>query len=118
RQASAYRIGGYESLILWPYPERKQIVPPLPIEESLLGPGATHPMVLRFNGAYWYVQPPDKRPGPMAHEAHGTPLGVNIQSNNSSPVVMDAHQNLSTSIPITRCRQIEVGIENSDNKAG
>jgi hypothetical protein len=118
RQASAYRIGGYESLILWPYPEKKQIAPPLPIEESLLAPGTTHPMVLRFNGAYWYVQPPDKRPGPMAHEAHGTPLGVNIQSNNSSPVVMDAHQNLSTSIRITRCRQIEVGIENSDNKAG
>jgi hypothetical protein len=118
RQASAYGIGGYESLILWPYPEKKQIVPPLPIEESLLAPGTTHPIVLRFNGAYWYVQPPDKRPGPMAHEAHGTPIGVDIQSNNSSPVVMDAHQNLSTSIRVTRCREIEVGIENRDNKAG
>jgi hypothetical protein len=118
RHASAFGIGGYESLILWPYPEKKQIVPALPIEESLLARGSTHPIVLRFNGAYWYVQPPDKRPGPMAHQAHGTPIGVNIQSNNSSPVLMDAHQNLSTSIRITRCREIEVEIENRDNQAG
>ncbi|MFZ0743938.1 MAG: hypothetical protein WAM85_06010 [Terracidiphilus sp.] len=118
RQVSGHGLSGYESVILWPYPEKKQIVPPLRIEDSLLAPGTRQPVTIRFNGPYWIVQPPDKRPGPTAHLAHGTPAAVDIQSNNTFPLVMDAHQNLSTPIRVARCREIQVEIENRDNRAG
>ena len=116
-QSSAYGLGGYESLILWPFPEKKQIVPPLS-EVSLLAPGTTQPLIIRFNGPYWYIQPPNKIPGPTAHQAHGTPLGAEIASINSMPLVMDAHQALGVAIPIARCREIQVEIENRDNRTG
>ncbi len=115
--SSAYGLGGYESLILWPFPEKKQIVPPLS-EVSLLAPGTTQPLIIRFNGPYWYIQPPNKIPGPTAHQAHGTPLGAEIASINSMPLVMDAHQALGAAIPIARCREIQVEIENRDNRTG
>jgi hypothetical protein len=115
--SSAYGLGGYESLILWPVPEKKQIVPPLP-EISLLAPGTTQPLIIPFNGQYWYMQPPNKNPGPTAHLAHGTPLGAEIASINSMPLVMDAHQTLGAAIPIARCREIQIEIENRDNRKG
>ena len=116
-KSSAYGLGGYESLILWPFPEKKQLVPPLP-EVSLLAPGTTQPLIIRFNGPYWYTQPPNKIPGPTAHQTHGTPLGAEIASINSLPLVMDAHQTLGTAIPVARCREIQVEIENRDNRRG
>jgi len=116
-KSPAYGLGGYESLILWPAPEKKQIVPPLP-ERSLLAPGTTQPLIIPFNGQYWYMQPPNKNPGPTAHHAHGTPLGNEIASINSTPLVMDAHQALGAAIPIARCREIQIEIENRDNRMG
>jgi hypothetical protein len=109
---------GYESLILWPFPEKKPIIPPIPTQLSFLAPGTTQPLIIRFDGPYWYLQPPDKRPGPNAHQAHGTPLAAEIRSTNDFPLVMDAHQTLGASIPVARCREIEVEIENHDNHPG
>ena len=74
--------------------------------------------MIRFNGPYWYFQPPQKSPGPSAHVATGTPIGFDIRSSNSVSLVMDAHQYLSASIPIARCREIAVEIENRDNTSG
>ena len=62
------------------------------------------------------MQPPNKIPGPTAHQAHGTPLGYEIESINSTPLMMEAHQTLGMAIPIARCREIQVEIENRDNK--
>jgi hypothetical protein len=67
---------------------------------------------------YWYLQPPAKTPGPTAHQSHGTPIGADIASINSTPLVMDAHQYLGTAIPVARCREIQVEIENRDNRIG
>jgi hypothetical protein len=116
-KSSAHGLGGYESLILWPIPEKKQIVPPL-AETTLLAPGTTQPVIIPFNGEYWYMQPPNKIPGPTAHHARGTPLGEEIASINSVPLIMDAHQALRTPVPVARCREIQVEIENRDNKIG
>jgi len=105
-------------VILWPYPEKKQIVPPLPAHDSLLAPGTTKPLVIRFDGPYWYVQPPDQRPGKTAHQAHGTPVSVDIKSSNDFPLIMDAHQSLVVPIRTARCREIQVDIEDRDNRSG
>jgi hypothetical protein len=119
-QSQSARKGGsgYESLILWPFPEKKLVIPPIPTQPSFLAPGTTQPLIIRFDGPYWYLQPPDKRPGPNAHQAHGTPLGAEIRSTNDLPLVVDAHQPLGASIPVARCREIEVEFENHDNLPG
>ena len=115
---SASGIGGYESVVLWPYPRKKEIVPPLAVDDSLLAPGTKRPVVIRFNGPYWVLQAPSKRPGPEAHVAQGTPAKVHIESNNALALVMNAHQKLAHAIRVARCRQIEIEIENRDNKEG
>ncbi len=118
-QASTSGAGGYVSVVLWPRPEKKEIVPPLELDDSLLlAPGTKQPFTLRFNGSYWFVQPPLKQPGHDAHIARGTPVSVDIKTNNAISLVMDAHQKLPASIRIARCREIQVEIENLDNRAG
>jgi hypothetical protein len=110
--------GGYESVILWPYPKKDPIVPPVVVENNLLARGTKETLIVRFNGPYWYLQPPNKVPGRMAHLAKGTPLAFDIQSSNFMPLVMDAHQYLSSSIHVARCREITVELANYDNKIG
>jgi hypothetical protein len=50
--------------------------------------------------------------------AHGTPLAIDIQSNNFIPLVMEAHQTLGSAIPVARCREIQIGILNRDRRPG
>ena len=108
---------GYESVVLWPYPPKKQIV--APVEESqLLAPGTHEPAVIRFDGQYWYLQPPDEHPGPRTHQAQGTPLDVHIASTNSFPLIMQAHEFLRSSVRLGRCRQIRVKIDDRDDDPG
>ncbi len=117
-KSTAHGLGGYDSVILWPYPAKKQIVAPLPLQNGPLAPGTRQPLVVEFDGPYWYVQPPDKRPGPDAHHARGSPLGVNIEANNSVLIVMEARQRLAASIPLARCGEIDVEIENREQHLG
>ena len=114
----ANSIAGYQSLILFPYPEKKQIVPPVLYVDQLLAPGSTQPVVLRFNGVYRYVQPPETHPGQNVHRARGTPLRTEISSTNRFPLMMDADQRLAGTVRLARCRAIEVDVENNDNRAG
>jgi hypothetical protein len=117
-QTVAYGPGGYISVILWPYPEKKPAIPPIMVPDSLLAPGTKRPFIIRFNGPYTYVQPPEKLPGPDAHQARGTPIDADIESNNDIPVVMTAHQYISAPIRVDRCGEIDVEIANRDNRAG
>ena len=110
----ALGYGGYESVILLPPPQKKQILPPLPARTDLLAPGTSQPLIIRFDGAYWYFQPPEREPGPRAHRARGTPLLAHIQSKNSFPLIMEAHQRLGGAIRLARCREMQVEIENRE----
>ncbi len=65
-----------------------------------------------------YFQPRGGDPGTKAHIARGSPLTLNIRSNNYIPLVMEAHQSLATAIPLSCCREIQVTIENHDNARG
>jgi hypothetical protein len=114
---STHAGNGYESVILWPYPPKKEVVAPVQPTE-LLAPGTTQPLVIRFNGEYWYLQPPDERPGPNAHHANGSPLDVHIASSNSFPLMMQAHQYLRSPLRTARCRQIRVEVETRENDPG
>ncbi len=120
RKPVAFHAGipGYESIILWPPPETKQIVAPEPERIAPFATRIAKPLIIRFNGPYWYFQPPGERPGPAAYEAHGNPLNVNIEANNFIPLDMEAVQNLGAPIRLSRCSEVQVEIQNRDNTAG
>lgn len=111
-------ISGYESVILWPAPEKKKIVPHQPANISPIATRARKPLVIHFDGAYWYFQPPEKRPGPNAHQTYGSPIAADIATNNHFPLTMEAVQRLSTAIRLAPYREIQVTVENRDNVPG
>jgi hypothetical protein len=118
RRVSGSGISGYESIILWPVPRQKEIVAPVLATSSPFGIQKDKPLIIRFDGSYWYFQAPGKEPSPTAHQDHGTPLAVDIHSNNFIPLTMEAHQSLGAAIRLARCREIQVAIENRDNRPG
>jgi hypothetical protein len=111
-------LSGYESIILWPVPEKQKILAPLPPGANMLQTDIKRPLLLRFTGAYWYFQSPDTQPGPRAFETHGTPLAANIHANNRLPLLMEAHQNLSAPIRVSSCREVDVTVESRDANSG
>ncbi|HEV2484058.1 MAG TPA: hypothetical protein VGT08_00865 [Terracidiphilus sp.] len=111
-------ISGYQSIILWPVPEKPQIVAPVLANISPFAARTAKPLVIQFDGPYWYFQPPGQRPGPGAHEGRGNPLSVNIEANNFVPLNMEAVQNLASPIRLATCREVQVMIQNRDNLRG
>ncbi len=116
--SSVTGISGYQSIVLYPVPQKNQIVPPLPPQASFLAPGTTKPLIIKFDGPYYYFQPPHKAPSRTAFKVLGTPLIHDFQANNFIPLVMEAHQTLGAPIPVSRCREIQLGILNDDNRPG
>lgn len=114
---SATGITGYHSIILWPVPPKKEILPPLQ-PSSLLAPGTTKPLIIQFTGPYYYFQPPHTAPSPGSFQVKGTPLLHDFQTNNFMPLIMEAHQSLGSSIPIARCREIQLGLLNGETHPG
>jgi hypothetical protein len=115
---SASELLGYESIILWPVPEKKKILAPSSPMVSSQEVRMTKPLVIRFDGPYWYFRPPRTSPGSRAHVVRGTPLGVNIHSSDFIPLLMEARQSLGSAVQLTSCREIQVAIENHDNIPG
>jgi hypothetical protein len=118
RTPDNYAFGpeGYESIVLWPEPPKKEILSPVlpPPRDVQL----RQPRVLRFTGWYSYFQPPNVRPGPHAHVAHGSPLALDIHSTAFIPLTMEAHQPLAYRERLACCEGIEVEVVNRDNRAG
>ena len=108
----------YVGVILWPPPIKKEIIPPLPRPRSFAMGGAAKPVVIPFDGPYWYFKTPSRRPGPHAHIAHGNATDVNVHSDNWAPLLMEAHQNLGSSIDLACCSEIDVAITNADTRPG
>jgi hypothetical protein len=109
----------YVGIILWPPPIKKtEIVPPRPHATSFAIGKAAKPVVIPFDGQYWYFKAPSKRPGPRAHIAHGRATYVNVHSTDSVPLLMEAYQNLGTAIDLGCCSEIDVAITNADVRPG
>jgi hypothetical protein len=109
----------YVGIILWPPPIKKtEIVPPKPHSPSFSIGRTSKPIVIPFDGQYWYFKAPSERPGPRAHIAHGRATYVNVHSTDSAPLLMEAYQNLGTSIDLACCSEIDVAITNADVRPG
>jgi hypothetical protein len=109
----------YVGIVLWPPPKKKtEIVPPTPRVHSFAIGRAAKPVVIPFDGPYWYFKSPSIRPGLRAHIAHGNATDVTIRSSDWWPLLMQAHQNLGLPIDLNCCSEIDVAITNADTRPG
>lgn len=111
--------GSYTSVILWPKPPKavRMVTPPtLTRSADVVQPAK--PLVIPFDGVYWYLRSPAKVPGRNAHTAHGSPTKVAIHSADWHPLVMEAHQLLASPIDAACCRELDLSILNADNRPG
>jgi hypothetical protein len=106
---------GYQGVILWTLPQKKESLPPTPNVFSPQSGESAKPFVIPFDGAYWYFQAPNLSPGSQAHEAHGDPLMVNIHSSNFLPLLMEVHQQIASSMALSCCSELRMDIKNGDS---
>jgi len=120
RPAEANASSGYYGIILYPPPQKKEIVAPQPHADSLRGGAMTKPMTIPFDGQYWYFKAPNRRPGEKAHIAHGKPIDANVnpRSTDFNPLQMEAHQTLPEPIDLACCSEIDVALTNADTRPG
>jgi hypothetical protein len=117
-QAEDQPSSGYYGIILWPPPKKTEMVDPV-LEPSSSDTGKmTKPLLIPFDGPYWFFKAPNHAPSPQAHVAHGNPTDVNIRSTNWSPLIMEAHQTLSQPIDLDCCSEIDVALTNADTRTG
>jgi len=109
----------YVGIILWPPPVKKTAILPPIQHPHTLGPGRlAQPIVIPFDGPYWYFKSPAKAPGLHAHIAHGQPTDSNVRSSDRDPLFMQAHQNLGTPIDLNCCAEIDLALTNADIRPG
>jgi hypothetical protein len=109
---------GYAGIILYPPPLKKQLVAPMLHDDSFHAGVLTRPMMIPFDGAYWYFKAPSSRPGVRAHIARAKPTDVNVRSTDRDPLTMEAHQALGVPIDLAHCGEIDLAITNADTRPG
>jgi hypothetical protein len=76
------------------------------------------PVVIPFDGVYWYFKPPDTRPKPNARIQQGDPIKASVRSTDYVELKMEAHQMLFPSIAGDCCHAIRVELLNGDYRPG
>jgi hypothetical protein len=108
---------GNTGIVLWPEKEivTKLIAPP-PLRESLSleNFSKANPLIVPFNGVYWYYRAPDVRPPKTSRQAHASPDAVEIRSTDRRPLSIEAYDHLGTLIDLDCCSKIQVAIRNTD----
>ena len=104
-------------LVLPPKPHEK-IVPPAPANHTQLTNVLAKPVIIPFDGVYWYFKRPDQRPKADAPTVRGDPTKANIKSTDFQPLSMEAHQYLGYPIKMDCCNAIRLAIQNADDRAG
>ena len=108
----------FQGIVLFTVEEKKEVLPPLPMERDLLRSGMTRPLVIRFDGSYWYFQAPEHGPGAHPHLTHGDPVAVSIYSTGRVPLAMQAHQTLTQPVDLRPVGAMQVTVRNGDNRVG
>jgi hypothetical protein len=115
----SYSDFDYVGVILYPPAEKKtEIVAPVPESLEPRFGAAAKPVVIPFDGPYWYFKAPYTEPGPRAHVLHRRSTDVAVRSTNGLPLRMEAHQNLGQTIALACCRELDVALTNADNRPG
>ncbi len=93
-------------------------MPPSRTRDSSFAGSPARPIVIPFDGAYWYFKRPDERPKRDAKVQRGDPLKENIRSTDRLPLLMAAHQTLMHPIKMDCCKALLVELINADDRPG
>lgn len=107
---------GNAGVVLWPIKQTyTKLVAPLPTRGSETFSGHhSNPLVIPFNGVYWYFKAPDRQPPRNSRQVHASPETVNIRSTDLRPLSIEAHEHLGTLINLNCCSKIQIAIRNAD----
>jgi len=109
----------YSGVILTlPAKPHPRIEPPTPSDQASPPAILSKPVVIPFDGQYWYFQEPDTRPNASAHHQQGDPIKANVHSTDRRELKMEAHQMLRTSISGDCCRAMRLDLLNGDDRTG
>lgn len=111
--------GAYESIILWP-PKKPHEAIRMPSRQSIDSTSTvrSNPLLILFDGPYWYYKAPATAPDSRARVVHGDPVKVDIHSADRNPLKMEARQPLMSPLSISCCSRLEVALTNADNREG
>lgn len=95
---------------------RTKLIAPAPIiaNSQLTGHRSANPLVIPFDGVYWFFKAPDVHPPRTSRQAHGSPELLDIHSSDRRPLSMEAHDNLGTLINLDCCSKVQISIRNAD----
>ena len=107
----------YSGIVMWPKKQThtKLIAPSLTSwNQRLVSDRPSNPLVIPFEGVYWFFRQPDVQPPEKSRQAEGSPEMFDIHSTDSRAIFMQAHQNLGTLVGLDCCGRIQVAIRNAD----
>ena len=109
----------YSGVILTlPAKPHPRIEPPTPSDETDFSTALPKPVIIPFDGAYWYFKQPDTRPKADARIQHGDPIKANVRSTDHRELTMEAHQTLPNPISGDCCHAMRIELLNGDDRPG
>ena len=108
---------GNSGIVLFPAKQlvTKLVVPPPASESlSLTNFHNADPLVIPFDGVYWFFKTPDLQPPKTSRQAHASPETVEIRSTDRRPLSIEAHDHLGQLIDVNCCSRIQIAIRNAD----
>ena len=107
---------GETGIILWPEKQAvtKLVAPTAVGTTQLANSRPSDPLVIPFNGVYWFFKAPDVQPPKTSRQAHVSPETVDIRSTDRRPLSIEAHDHLGNLIDLNCCSRIQIAIRNAD----
>jgi hypothetical protein len=108
---------GDPGIVLWPekLTHTRLVAPPPAIGDTLLrSHRIAEPLVIPFDGVYWFFKAPELHPPRTSRQAHGSPEKLDIRSTDRRPLSMEAHESLGSAIALDCCSRIQIAIRNAD----
>ncbi|HEV2399058.1 MAG TPA: hypothetical protein VGS27_19085 [Candidatus Sulfotelmatobacter sp.] len=106
---------GDQGIILWGEKRNlMKLIAPSPILPDALANGNSNPLIIPFNGVYWFFKSPDEQPPAGSRQAHASPDAVEIRSTDHRPLSIEAHDHLANLINLDCCNRIQIAIRNAD----
>jgi hypothetical protein len=120
RPATKSAIGSHYSGVILTLPAKPhpRIEPPRASHEPSLSSALSKPVIIPFDGVYWYFKQPDTRPAADARIQQGDPIKANVRSTDYHELAMEAHQALLNPISADCCRAMRVDLLNGDDRPG
>jgi len=118
RPAAKSAMGSHYSGVILTLPAKPhpRIEPPAASDEPSFSKLLARPVIIPFDGVYWYFKQPDTRPASDARIQQGDPIKANVRSTDYRALAMEAHQTLLNPISGDCCRAMRIDLLNGDDR--